>query len=254
MNKIEQAIRKMSGNQDIFVDHYNHAYSSVEEIEKMESHYSLNYKELMSRKIIYPTMKDKEVLNLFRDLRTKITSDNEKNVVMVTSLSSQSGNSFFTRNIAVATAFDASKTSILFDCSISSNGVADLFKLSKKRGVINYIFDKDVKVEDIIHDSGIKRFRVVPFGLSQQSIGEHFSHPRFQSLINQLKYKYNERYIFIDAPPILDSADAQILLNLCDQVVLLVPYGKSDIHQIHAATEVIGKEKLGGIVFNDFIQ
>ncbi len=254
MNKIEQAIRKMSGNHDAFLDHYNRAYSCVEEIERMDSRYNLNYDELRRRKIIYPAMKDKALLNSFRDLRTQLTEDREKNVVMVTSISENAGSSFFARNIAVATAFDVSKTSILFDCSITRNDVADLFELSDKKGVINYIFDKEAKAEDIIHDSGIKRLRIIPFGESEKSIGEHFSHPRFQSLMAQLKHKYSDRYIYIDAPPILDSADSHILLNLCDQVVLVVPYGRANIDDIQAATEIIGKDKFSGVVFNDYIR
>ncbi len=254
MNKIEQAIRKISGDNDIFAENINSSYSSVEEIEKMESHLSLNNSELRKKKIIFPSMKEKELVNSFRDLRTQLTSNREENIIMVTSICDESGNSFFARNIAVATAFDVSKTAILFDCSIGANDVGDLFELSEEKGIINYIFQNEIRIEDIIHESGIKRLRIIPFGRSEKAIGEHFSHPRFKNLLSQLKHKYSERHLFIDAPPILESADSHILLGLCDQVILVVPYGRVNFSEIQAATEIIGKDKFRGIVFNDYIR
>ncbi len=254
MNKIEQAIRKISGNNDIFLGGDQNSFSCVEEIERMQSRFSLSSEELLKKKIIYPAMKNNKLVNSFRDLRTNLTKDGDRNIVMVTSPARNSGNSFFARNLAAATAFDVSKTAILFDCSIGNNDTGELFDIADQAGILNYIFDKDIKIEDIIHDSGIKRLRVIPFGSSEMTIGEHFSHPRFQSLVSQLKHKYGDRHIFIDAPPILESADARILMGLCDQVVLVVPYGKSNITNIQAATKIIGQEKFSGVVFNDYVQ
>jgi|MDSY01.1.fsa_nt_gb Mrp family chromosome partitioning ATPase len=254
MNKIEQAIRKISGNNDIFLGGDQNSFSCVEEIERMQSRFSLSSEELLKKKIIYPAMKNNSLVNSFRELRTNLTKDNDNNIVLVTSTARNSGNSFFARNLAAATAFDVSKTAILFDCSIGNNDTGDLFDIPDQAGILNYIFDKNIEIENIIHDSGIKRLRVIPFGKSEMTIGEHFSHPRFQSLVSQLKHKYGDRHIFIDAPPILESADARILMSLCDQVVLVVPYGKNNIEDIQAATKIIGQDKFSGVVFNDYAQ
>lgn len=254
MNKIEQAIRKISGNNDIFFGDESDSLSCVEEIEKMQSRFSLSAEALLEKQIIYPAMKDYRLVNSFRDLRTNITKDNNNNIILVTSTARKSGNSFFARNLAAATAFDASKTAILLDCSITNNDAGELFDLTDKSGILNYLLNKEIKIEDIIHDTGIKRLRIIPFGSSELSIGEHFSHPRFQNLVSQLKHKYGDRHIFIDAPPILESADTRILMELCDQVVLVVPYGQSNIANIQAATKMIGQEKFSGVVFNDYVQ
>ena len=254
MNKIEQAIKKKSGDEDIFFGIQQDSFSSVEEIERMKSCLPLSTEELLKKKIIYPAMKNQNLVNSFRDLRTNITKNSNNNIIIVTSTARKSGNSFFARNLATATAFDASKTAILLDCSITNNDAGNLFELTEKVGILNYLLDKNIKIEEIIHDSGIKRLRIIPFGSSDMTIGEHFSHPRFQNLISQLKHKYGDRHIFIDAPPILESADTRILMELCDQVVLVVPYGKSNIVNIKAATKMIGQEKFSGVVFNDYVQ
>lgn len=254
MNKIEQAIRKISGNNDIFLGGEQNSFSCVEEIEKMQSKFSLSSEELLKRKIIYPSMKNNQLVNDFRDLRTHVNKNSDNNIVMITSTARNSGNSFFARNLAAATAFDVSKTAILFDCSIGDNDAGRLFDIADNAGILNYIFDKEIQIENIIHESGVKRLRVIPFGSSEESIGEHFSHPRFQNLVSQLKHKYGDRHIFIDAPPILESADARILMGLCDQVVVVVPYGKSNTANIQAATKIIGQEKFSGVVFNDYAQ
>jgi Mrp family chromosome partitioning ATPase len=254
MNKIEQAIRKISGNNDIFLGGEQNSFASVEEIERMQNRFSLSTQDLLRKKIIFPAMKDNDLVNSFRELRTNIIKDADRNIVMVTSTSRSAGNSFFARNLAAATAFDVSKTSILFDCSIADNDAGKLFDIADQPGILNYLLDKEINIEDIIYESGVKRLRIIPFGSCESSIGEHFSHPRFENLVSQLKHKYGDRHIFIDAPPILESADARILMALCDQVVVVVPYGDNNLANIQAATKIIGQDKFSGVVFNDYVQ
>jgi len=256
MSKLEQAIRKTASegqlNSSIFdVDNT----SCIEEIAKMETTFLFDQKELKKRKIIYPALKDTALINSFRELRTSITSQYGKNVIMVTSITPKAGTSFFARNIAAAIAFDASKTSLLMDCNLNSkNDLAKQFDISDKPGINDYILNRDMEVEDVINNSGVKRLRVVPFGSENSDFEEIFSHPRFHTLLGQLKHKYSDRNVIIDAPSILSSADARILLELCDQVIVVVPYGKGNRNQLESAAKIIGRDKLTGVVFNDFVK
>ena len=97
MNKLEQAIRKTVGNGSLHSSSVE-GFSAIEEIDKMKSSYLMAKEELNKLKIIYPDFKKSELVNSFREMRISITALNSKNVVMVTSINSDAGVSFFARN------------------------------------------------------------------------------------------------------------------------------------------------------------
>lgn len=256
MDKLEQAIRKTASEGNLQTFHLERDNTScIEEIKKMESSFLLDEESLKRKKIIYPGYKNNRIINSFRELRTNISKETNKNLVMVTSICANAGTSYFARNIAAAIAFDVSKTSLLVDCSLSKKeNLSHVFNLENNKGIIDYIEDNNETLENIIYESGIKRLKVLPYGGNGLGFEEYFSHPRFQSLLNQIKNKYKERRIILDSPPLLDSADAQILLNLCDQVIVIVPYGKGNNAKLEAIAKLIGREKFKGVVFNDYVR
>jgi Mrp family chromosome partitioning ATPase len=105
-------------------------------------------------------------------------------------------------------------------------------------------------IADIIYPVGIPRLRVVPAGDHREVPVEYFTSARMQQLMQVVKQRYNERYVILDSPPISQSADLQILMELCDYVILVVPYGKVTEAQLADAAKTIGEKKLMGIVFN----
>lgn len=254
MNKLEQAIRKTADAQFYGSSVFGASNTSgIEEIAKMETSFLLDHDELKKKKIIYPSMKDSKLLNSFRELRSSITDHVDKNIVMVTAIGNKSGTSFFARNVASAIAFDTSKTALLMDCNNRNSEVGELFNLENNKGIAEYVSSSNLSVGDIINESGVKRLRVIPFGSENEQVDEQYSHPRFIRLLEEIKNQYRDRHIILDSPPILNSADSRILLNLCDQVVLVVPYGKVSKSNLEEAISIIGREKFTGVVFNDYL-
>ena len=62
--------------------------------------------------------------------------------------------------------------------------------------------------------------------------------------IKEVRSRYPDRFIFIDAPPILSSSEARILSDIADVVLLVVPHGRATPPQIESAIEVVGRDKL----------
>lgn len=253
MNKLEQAIRKNSDEGDYSSSFFSGSETNgIEEISKMEVSFLLSKDEMISKKIIFPGMKNKALYNSFRELRASITGDDSRSIVMITALNQKSGTSFFARNLASAIAFDTSKTALLVDCNNNSE-VGSTFNITNSNGISDYVTDDNLEVEDIIYESGVKRLRVIPFGEVGEKVDEQYNHPKFKSLLNEIKNKYQNRNIIIDAPPMLNSADSRILLNLCDQVVVVIPYGSVSKTNLQEAISLIGRDKLAGVVFNDYL-
>jgi protein-tyrosine kinase len=254
MNKLELAIRKTTNKGAHTPSVFGRSNSSsIEEISRMRNNFSLSPDALIKNKIIYSNMSDYELINSFRELRSSITDGGNHNIIMVTALDPRSGTSFFARNLASVIAFDVARTSILMDCNILHDEVSCSFNIDNANGLSDYVSNPDLNGGDIIYESGISRLRVVPYGGKNSGVDEKFSHPRFHNLLTEIKHKYSDRDVIIDAPPIISSADSKILLELCDQVILVVPYGKVNITRLEDAAYSIGLNKLSGVVFNDYI-
>ena len=254
MDKLERAIRSTIVNGELaFVGDASNS-CSIKEISKMEIEKFFTPEELENKKIIYQGSHQVDLLHKFRDIRTALASNEGGNVVLVTSLAPSYGTSYFARNLAAVTSFDSTKTSLLVDCNIDRPSVSDTFELMDRPGVLDYVVNESIAIDDVIHCSGIKRYRCIPAGSSTDNCQEFFTHPRFIKLLTNLKNRYKDRNIFIDAPPILTSADTRILLEVCDQVIVVVPYGRVSKEEIATAEKIIPKGKLKGIVLNEYLR
>jgi exopolysaccharide/PEP-CTERM locus tyrosine autokinase len=209
--------------------------------------------ELDTQGIIYPEMPENGLVKAFRDLRTRILQRTQGRncTIVVTSLTAQSGTSFVAMNLGAVFAFDAGKTALLMDCNLRNPSMHRFLSVAESQGITDYLDDPGIDVGNIIHPVGIPRLRVVPAGACKEIPVEYFTSPRMSELLESVKQRYRERYIVLDAPPLTESADFQLLAELCDFVLLVVPYGKVTETQLQEALKSIDEKKLVGIVFNN---
>ncbi len=213
----------------------------------------LSNAELDELKIVYAGMENREVLNAFRDLRTKLVrmSGGKNFVCLVTSAVPNGGASYVSMNLSAAIALDAAKTSVWMDCNLYEPSVDKYLGLDVELGITDFLSGPNVRVEDIVYASGVPRMRVVPVGTHSESGAEYFSSQKMKEFIVSLKARYSDRYIIIDAPPITSSAESLILSSLCDMAILVVPYGKVNQATLESSINAISPDKLAGVVFNN---
>lgn len=222
------------------------------QITKMSEPRWLMPNELEAKRIIYPEMGNRDVADVFRELRTKLlqVSDHSNFVTMITSVIPKGGSSFVALNLATAFSFDEAKTALLIDCNLRNPSIDKLLELDFDYGLTDFLEDRDLQINDIIYSSGIQRLRVIPVGQSRET-SEFYTSVRMRSFLNVVRQRYPDRFIIIDAPSISNSADARILAELCDFAILVVPYGRVTEKQIITASNEIGRDKLAGVVLNN---
>jgi len=227
--------------------------SSSKQIALMEEGDIYSADELDRMKIIHPDSDNLAVINRYRELRTQLIhkSNGDNFVVMVTSCESTADTGLSTINLASAFAFDESKTSLAIDCNLRNPSFSRIIDKDFENGITDYFEKDDVSTDDIMYSSGIKRLRVIPSGVKKESASEYFTSMKMRSLMRELLQRYSDRYVFLNAAPILDSADTKILVDSCDYVILDVPYGKVTTKRIKEAVNAIDANKLAGIVFSD---
>jgi len=209
--------------------------------------------ELDRLKIISGSMQNSKILNIFRELRTQLLKTNKKNnfVCMVTSITHGGGASYVAGNLAAVFALDKAKTSMLIDANLYAPSMEKLIIGGAKSGITDYLSDPSLDIKDIVYATGIPRLRVIPIGDNGEGAAEYFSSDKMLYFINEIRTRYTDRYVFIDSPPVTESSEARILAEIADLVIIVVPHGRATRNQVEAAIQIVGKEKISGLVYNN---
>lgn len=213
---------------------------------------SFSAQELTNLKIVHAGDEGSEHLKVFRDLRTQLIkrSGGSNFTCLVTSAVS-GGGSYVAANLAATFALDRSKTSLFLDCNLYDPFAENLLPVPAHLGLTDYLDDTSINPSEIVYASGIPRLRVVPVGNNREGGTEKINSARMREFFNELKTRYTDRYTIVDAPSASEyDAEIRILADLCDFVVLVVPYGRVTEIQLNSAIEKIGVERLAGIVYN----
>lgn len=203
--------------------------------------------------IVRVDMRHGRVAHAFRDLRAQLVHllGGGNGVIAVAPARYGSGGSFVATNLAAAFAFDETKTALLVDCDLRAPVQHERLRVAPVRGgLTDFIEDTSLRVESLIHPTGIARLRLVPAGHRRETIGEHLGSLRMRSLIEQLRERYPDRYLILDAPPLSQAPDARTLAQLADLTVVVGGYGRDTPAAIARATLGIEPSRLAGVVFN----
>ncbi len=216
---------------------------------------SLTPLQLEERGTIYRADEDRPEVNAFRDLRTQLLSMASGNfITLVAPVTRGSGGSFIARNLAVAFAFDETKSALLVDCDFRNPSQAATLRVTPiNGGLIDYLENHDSNADSVLYDTGVPRLRLLPCGNSRETGAEYFSSFRMRLLLDSLRSRYPNCHIFLDAPPVKGAPDARILADLADVVVLVAGYGRDTSTTIAEASSGFDKAKLAGVVFNEGI-
>ena len=230
-------------------------HASIDTIGRMSVSESrlLSPDDLSQRGIIHPGRLEDPVVQVFRELRTKIVqqSQGQNAVILVTAVNKGSGSSFVAQNLAAAFAFDAHKTALLIECNQKNPSAGRLIANAARPGLTEYLENPDLDIAKIISPVGIARYRVIAAGKQGEIPLEHFSSPKMSRLIDSVRQRYRDRFIILDGPPMTNVADIRILSGLCDFVLVVARYGSATNMQIENCLSVITDKRLLGIVFND---
>lgn len=209
--------------------------------------------QLRERKIIYSGMPDKEVMDAYRELRIQLRNKaGEGNfTVLFSSLGDKGGSVLTAFNVAVSFAMDSHTSALLVDCDPYHAELANLVSSPMTSGVTDFVADSSFKIKDILYPSGVDRLSVIPAGTQVSSAVELFAAVRMRDLMNELKARYPDRCIIINAPPFRDNTEARILERFADQVVFGVPFGEVTGEEISESVDVLDSDKFSGLVFQE---
>tara|TARA_R110000823_G_scaffold32383_11_gene91350 strand:- start:3382 stop:4257 length:876 start_codon:yes stop_codon:yes gene_type:complete len=209
--------------------------------------------QLRERKIIYSGMPDKEVMDAYRELRIQLRNRaGEGNfTVMFSSLGNGQGGILTAFNLAAAFGLDSHSSALLVDCDPYHEELPGLVSAPMEYGVTDFVGDRSLSVKSIIYPSGVERLSVIPAGTQASSAVELFSAVRMRELITDLKARYPDRCIVLNAPPFRENTEGRILERFADQIVFGVPFGEVTGEIIADSVDALGSEKFSGLIFQE---
>jgi Mrp family chromosome partitioning ATPase len=71
-----------------------------------------------------------------------------------------------------------------------------------------------------------------------------------QDLVNEIKRRYEDRYILFDAPDLHSSVDAMVLSKYIDRVLIVLEAGRVQPDKVSEALGCLEKDKILGAVLN----
>jgi non-specific protein-tyrosine kinase len=138
---------------------------------------------------------------------------------------------------------------MLVDCDLRHQNIHRTLGFKSDLGLIDYLVD-DRPLQEVIIWPGIDKLTLISGGHTIQNSTELLGSPRMQTLVQEMKSRYDDRYVLFDVPPLLVGADAFALAPYIDCIVMVVDEGKTSTKDVQKAVQMLPQEKFLGFVMN----
>jgi len=190
----------------------------------------------------------------FRILRTNLlfpSSGRSPRSIMVTSATPDEGKSFVSANLATSIAQSIQEYVLLIDCDVRLPCIHKTFGFENVPGLSDHLTN-GASLASLILGTAVNKLSILPGGKPPQNPSELLSSQQMSKLLQEVKYRYSDRYIVIDSPPPKLTAETAAISRQVDGILLVVECGKTPRKMVLDLIEIIGKEKILGIILNKF--
>jgi non-specific protein-tyrosine kinase len=191
-------------------------------------------------------------IDCYKVLRTKIqliTREEGWNTVMITSPRPAEGKTLTAINLALTFSKVYNQTVLLVDCDLRHQNVHKLLGFQSDSGLMNYLL-KGQPLEELIIWPGVDKLTLISGGQTLDNSSELIGSPQMKILIQEMKSRYEDRYVIFDTAPLLIGDDAIALAHYIDSIIMVVEEGRTSIKDVKRALEMLPQEKFLGFVLN----
>jgi protein-tyrosine kinase len=198
---------------------------------------------------LLPDMRENE---FYRMLRTRILRKTKETgcvTIMVTSARPGEGKTLTSINLAFSFGRDYRRTALLVDCDLRNQSIYRYLGTPGDKGIVDYLLG-DVELNDLIVWPSVEKVTLISGGSGYSESTELIGSPKMRELVEEMKSRYPERYVFFDLPPVLSCADAAAFAPLVDWIIVVVRSGVTAISDVNKTLELLPQEKVLGLVLN----
>jgi len=195
---------------------------------------------------------DTDQSEYYKVLRTNImrrTKEKNWNTIMITSVQPGEGKTLTAINLTAAFAGEFNQTVLLVDCDLRRQKVHQYLNFSSEKGVVDYLVN-GCELKDLMVWPNIEKMTIISGGKTISNSAELLGSPKMKTLVNEIKQRYDDRYVIFDLPPIFVGADTIAFAPLVDCILMVVEEGRTSLKDVKKALEMIPAEKFIGFVLN----
>lgn len=186
----------------------------------------------------------------FRTLRTQLFHINEKKsaqVIIITSTLAGEGKTSTVINLALSIAQSKEKRVLIIDGDLRRSNVSAYLGVRPKTGLGEALAGDAEPLDSLFTLEGYELY-VLPVTREAANPTELLSSERFAEMIQEMRLYFD--FILIDSPPIMPFADARLLANHADAVMMVVRSGMANYETVEKAIEALPAAKMLGVVLN----
>ena len=186
----------------------------------------------------------------FRTLRTRLNhlqTLQPLHTVVVTSPSPAEGKTFSAVNLALAQSHLAESSVLLGDFDLRRPIVHNLFQIDRAPGLSDYLTGQCTFPQALRRIEGMSLY-VLPAGTPVKNPLELLNMRQTRALFEELPRTFN--WAIFDTPPLLFSADANLLATMADGTILVVKIGSTTFDNVTRAMQSLCENNVLGIVAN----
>ena len=188
----------------------------------------------------------------FKILRTNLlfpSSGKSPRTILVTSSMPDEGKSLISANLAISIAQGIQEHVLLIDCDIRRPCIHTQFGFGNVPGLSDHL-SRGIPVSSLLLKTKVNKLSILPGGNPSYNPAELVSSQKMSRLLQEVKYRYSDRFIVIDSPPPKLTSESSALSRQVDGVLLVIEYGRTSREMVSDLVKTIGKEKIIGIVLN----
>ncbi len=189
----------------------------------------------------------------FRILKTTILFPDKgepPRSIMITSSAPSEGKSFVASNLAVSLAKSIDEYVLLIDCDLRRPTIHSIFGFPPNIEGLSEHLSRDVPISSLLRKTAIDKLTILPCGTPPANPAELVSSTQMSQLINEVKSRYEDRYIIIDSPPPNLTSETNALARQVDGIIIVVRNGKTKIKDVQDLIDTYGRDKILGVVKN----
>jgi Mrp family chromosome partitioning ATPase len=170
----------------------------------------------------------------------------------VVSATPEVGKSFVSANLAAALSRDPRFQTYLLDLDLRRGTIKDIFNIDPETSLIDYL--EAAGPGEMLDGFALQGqdLVIIPSATAEVHSAELLASERGTALFRAMRASDARNFFICDLPPVFANDDAAIIMESLDGYVVVAQDGKTTQREIEAAIDMLGQERLAGVVLNKY--
>jgi capsular exopolysaccharide synthesis family protein len=186
----------------------------------------------------------------YRTLRTRLLSRQTKHglrSLALTGTAQGEGKTLTALNLSLCYSQLQERSVLLVDGDLRTKGLSHVLELQQLAG-LGDILESGRPYQSVLLRTDFFNLCILPAGISTVPSAELFSRERWKEFVAWSSETFD--MVLVDSPPILELADTELILSVCDGMLMVMRAGTTKRQDVADVLGHVDTKKLVGIVFN----